>query len=206
MTRHPCMRPAAGRRFPVCLLAGDNVEAQHIKTRLEYLRERREVLFENLRDLNFEFRSGKYPEEDYAAQRAALENEAAETVAEIDLLESEVLIAPASRLTIFLLRQEPHEADLPNLPSFAALRCRFHSRGHHLRHRHRPHHGQARSGGYGRAARPGRRVCPESARTKIDGQGHYSFTVPAMRAACTWSASSTRKPRITDQCRRTPRW
>jgi len=66
-----------------------NVEAQHTKTRLEYLRERREVLYDNLRDLNFEFRAGKYPEEDYAPQRAALENEAAETVAEIDLLESD---------------------------------------------------------------------------------------------------------------------
>jgi cbb3-type cytochrome oxidase subunit 3 len=68
-----------------------NVEAQHHKTRLEYLRERREVLYDNLRDLNFEYRSGKYPEEDYAAQRAMLENEAAETMAEIDLLESDVL-------------------------------------------------------------------------------------------------------------------
>ena len=71
-----------------------NVEAQHAKTRLEYLRERREVLFENLRDLNFEYRAGKYPEEDYAAQRATLENEAAEILAEIDLLESELLPAP----------------------------------------------------------------------------------------------------------------
>jgi len=67
------------------------VEAQHHKTRLEYLRERREVLYDNLRDLNFEYRAGKYPEEDYAAQRTMLENEAAETVAEIDLLESDVL-------------------------------------------------------------------------------------------------------------------
>ncbi len=68
-----------------------HVEAQHNKTRLEYLRERREVLFENLRDLNFEYRAGKYPEEDYASQRAMLENEAAETMAEIDLLESDIL-------------------------------------------------------------------------------------------------------------------
>lgn len=65
-----------------------HVQAQHTKTRLEYLRERREVVFDNLRDLNFEYRAGKYPEEDYAAQRATLENEAAEIVAEIDLLES----------------------------------------------------------------------------------------------------------------------
>jgi cbb3-type cytochrome oxidase subunit 3 len=68
-----------------------HVEAQHHKTRLEYLRERREVLYDNLRDLNFEYKAGKYPEEDYAAQRTMLENEAAETVAEIDLLESDVL-------------------------------------------------------------------------------------------------------------------
>jgi hypothetical protein len=73
-----------------------NPQAQHNKTRLEYLRERRDVLYDNLRDLNFEFRSGKYPEEDYAAQRAALENEAAETVAEIDLLESQTLVALGS--------------------------------------------------------------------------------------------------------------
>ena len=68
-----------------------NVEAQRQKTRLEYLRERREMVYDNLRDLNFEYRSGKYPEEDYASQRAMLENEAAETVAEIDLLESDAL-------------------------------------------------------------------------------------------------------------------
>lgn len=65
-----------------------NIAAQSAKTRLEYLRERQEVLYDNLRDLNFEFNSGKYPEEDYAAQRATLENEAAEVLAEIDLLES----------------------------------------------------------------------------------------------------------------------
>ncbi|MGC2637845.1 MAG: hypothetical protein WA294_11750 [Acidobacteriaceae bacterium] len=70
-----------------------HAEAQRNKTRLEYLRERRETLYDNLRDLNFEFRSGKYPEEDYGAQRAALENEAAETVAEIDLLEAQTFAA-----------------------------------------------------------------------------------------------------------------
>jgi hypothetical protein len=56
------------------------------KTRLDYLRERKEVVYDNLRDLNFEFRAGKYPEEDYAAQRALLEAEAATILAEIDSL------------------------------------------------------------------------------------------------------------------------
>lgn len=64
-------------------------EEQTQKTRLEFLRERKDAVYENLRDLNFEYRAGKYPEEDYAAQRAALENEAAQIVAEIDFLESD---------------------------------------------------------------------------------------------------------------------
>jgi cbb3-type cytochrome oxidase subunit 3 len=63
-----------------------HVEAQTEKTRLDFLEERRDVVYDNLKDLNFEFRAGKSSEEDYAAQRAALENEAAEVVAEIDTL------------------------------------------------------------------------------------------------------------------------
>jgi len=65
-----------------------HVEEQHQKTRLEYLRERKDVLYDNLRDLNFEYRAGKYVQEDYAMQQAALENEAAEVLAEIDVLEA----------------------------------------------------------------------------------------------------------------------
>jgi hypothetical protein len=36
--------------------------SQRQKTRLDYLQERKEQLYENLRDLNFEYRAGKYPE------------------------------------------------------------------------------------------------------------------------------------------------
>jgi len=56
------------------------------KTRLDYLRERKDVIYENLRDLNFEFRAGKYPEDDYARQRESLETEAARVVTEIESL------------------------------------------------------------------------------------------------------------------------
>ena len=62
--------------------------SQKEKTRLDYLLERKEQLYENLRDLTFEFRAGKYPEEDFVAQRALLENETAQLLAEIDLLQS----------------------------------------------------------------------------------------------------------------------
>jgi hypothetical protein len=63
------------------------VAAQSEKTRLEYLRERKDTLYENLRDLNFEYRAGKYREEEYAAERATLESEAAEVLGEMDVIE-----------------------------------------------------------------------------------------------------------------------
>ena len=66
----------------------ENVFAsQREKTRLDYLQERKEQLYVNLRDLNFEYRAGKYPEEDFQAQRTQLENEAALLLAEIDHLQ-----------------------------------------------------------------------------------------------------------------------
>ncbi|MGB9418716.1 MAG: hypothetical protein WCB58_20555 [Acidobacteriaceae bacterium] len=63
-----------------------NVAAQRVKTRLDFLEEQKIVLYDNLRDLNFEYRAGKYPEEDYTAQRAALEAEAAQVLSEIERL------------------------------------------------------------------------------------------------------------------------
>jgi predicted nuclease with TOPRIM domain len=66
----------------------ENVFAsQREKTRLDFLLERKEQLYENLRDLNFEYRAGKYPEEDFEAQRAQLENEASLLLAEIEHLQ-----------------------------------------------------------------------------------------------------------------------
>ena len=57
------------------------------KSRLSFLRERKDVVYENLRDLNFEFKAGKFPEADYVAMRAGLENEAAVILAEIEDIE-----------------------------------------------------------------------------------------------------------------------
>jgi hypothetical protein len=69
------------------------LSAEVEKTRLDYLRERKEVVYDNLRDLNFEYRAGKYPEEDYLAQRTSLEAEAATVMAEMDRLETHSLRA-----------------------------------------------------------------------------------------------------------------
>jgi hypothetical protein len=58
------------------------------KTRLTFLGERKETVYENLRDLNFEYKAGKLPETDYQQMRASLESEAAALLAEIERLES----------------------------------------------------------------------------------------------------------------------
>ena len=57
------------------------------KTRLGYLRERKEAVYDNLRDLNFEFKAGKVPDVDYQSMRTSLEEEAAAIMAEIAKLE-----------------------------------------------------------------------------------------------------------------------
>ena len=58
------------------------------KTRVAYLYERKDVVYENLRDLNFEFKSGKFTQDDFDRMRLSMEAEAARILAEIDQLES----------------------------------------------------------------------------------------------------------------------
>jgi hypothetical protein len=57
------------------------------KTRQAYLRERKEAIYENLRDLNFEFKAGKFPDADYQTMKTSLEDEAAAVLAEIARLD-----------------------------------------------------------------------------------------------------------------------
>jgi hypothetical protein len=58
-----------------------------VKTRAAYLYERKEVVYENLRDLSFEFKSGKFTQADYDGMRLGLEAEAARIMAETEVLE-----------------------------------------------------------------------------------------------------------------------
>ena len=57
------------------------------KTRVSYLRERQEAVYENLRDLNFEYKAGKLPDADYQSLKSSLEEEAATVLAEIARLD-----------------------------------------------------------------------------------------------------------------------
>lgn len=67
------------------------------KTRIDYLRERKDAIYDNLRDLNFEYLAGKYPEQDYNDQRTGLEDEAARVLAEIDRLTARGEVGRRSR-------------------------------------------------------------------------------------------------------------
>jgi hypothetical protein len=62
------------------------------KTRLAYLRERKDVVYENLRDLNFEFKSGKFPDSDYQSMKTSLEDEAAAILSEMASLEGDAFV------------------------------------------------------------------------------------------------------------------
>jgi hypothetical protein len=68
------------------------------RTKLDQLMEQRDAIYDNLRDLRFEFRSGKYSEGDFEAMKAGLENDAAMVLAEIDqVTESQVRRPRGSR-------------------------------------------------------------------------------------------------------------
>ena len=61
--------------------AGDS--APH-RSRLDQLFEKRDTIYDNLRDLKFEYRSGKFAETDFEAMKQTLETEAAVVLAEIE--------------------------------------------------------------------------------------------------------------------------
>jgi hypothetical protein len=78
----------AAALFYIFYLPGD-LYLGPVKTRVSYLRERKEVVYENLRDLNFEYKAGKVPDADYQSLKASLQDEAATLLAEIARLESQ---------------------------------------------------------------------------------------------------------------------
>jgi hypothetical protein len=60
-------------------------DAQPHRTKLDQLMERRDAIYDNLRDLRFEHRAGKFSEADYDEIKQSLEIEAARVLAEMDI-------------------------------------------------------------------------------------------------------------------------
>jgi hypothetical protein len=79
-----CLALAAATIIFIFYIQPDASDLAPHRTKLDQLMERRDSIYDNLRDLRFEFRSGKYSEGDFEAMKVSLENEAALALAEID--------------------------------------------------------------------------------------------------------------------------
>lgn len=79
-----CLGLAAAVFLFIFYIQPDASDLAPHRTKLDQLLERRDTIYDNLRDLKFENRAGKYSEGDYETMRATLENEAALVVAEIE--------------------------------------------------------------------------------------------------------------------------
>jgi hypothetical protein len=79
-----CLGLAAAVFLFVFYIQPDASDLAPHRTKLDQLLERRDTIYDNLRDLKFENRAGKYSEGDYETMKVTLENEAALVLAEIE--------------------------------------------------------------------------------------------------------------------------
>jgi len=86
-----CFALAAAVFLFVFYIQPDASDLAPHRTKLDQLLERRDPIYDNLRDLKFEHRAGKYSEGDYQLMLTSLENEAALVLTEIEqVTESQV--------------------------------------------------------------------------------------------------------------------
>ena len=81
-----CVLLAAGALLFIFNVRLDASDAMPHRTKLDELIDKRETIYENLRDLRFEHRAGKFSEADYDETKRELEIEAARVLAEMDTL------------------------------------------------------------------------------------------------------------------------
>ena len=79
-----CLALAAATMIFIFYIEADPADSAPHRSHLDHLLERRDTIYENLRDLKFEHRAGKYSDQDYEEMKQGLENEAALVLAEIE--------------------------------------------------------------------------------------------------------------------------
>jgi hypothetical protein len=79
-----CVALTAAVLIFIFLIQPDSGDAAPHRSQLDQLLERRDIIYDNLRDLKFEYRTGKFAEEDYEQMKQTLESEAALVLAEIE--------------------------------------------------------------------------------------------------------------------------
>lgn len=91
-----CVALTAAVLIFVFLIQPDRGDAAPHRSRLDQLMERRDIIYDNLRDLKFEYRTGKFAEEDYEQMKQTLEAEAALVLAEIERVTESPGLLPRS--------------------------------------------------------------------------------------------------------------
>jgi hypothetical protein len=79
-----CALLSAAAIFFIFNVKVDESDSAPHRTKLDQLMDRRDAIYENLRDLRFEFRAGKFSEHDFEEIKQSLEVEAARVLAEMD--------------------------------------------------------------------------------------------------------------------------
>ena len=79
-----CFALAAATVLFIFYIEPDASDLAPHRSKLDQLMERRDTIYDNIRDLRFEYRAGKYSEGDYEAMKNSMETEAAMVLAEID--------------------------------------------------------------------------------------------------------------------------
>src|SRR3954468_13607136 len=79
-----CIALTAAVLISIFFIEPDPADSAPHRSRLDQLFEKRDTIYDNLRDLKFEYRSGKFAEADFEAMKQTLETEAAVVLAEIE--------------------------------------------------------------------------------------------------------------------------
>ena len=102
-----CVALAVATMLFIFYIQPDASDLAPHRTKLDQLFERRDTIYDNLRDLRFEYRSGKYSEGDFEAMKTALENEAALVLTEIDQVTESQVKRPRGTLPAAADRSTP---------------------------------------------------------------------------------------------------
>jgi hypothetical protein len=81
-----CIALAAATLIFIFYIEPDPSDSAPHRSRLDQLLERRDTIYENLRDVKFEYRAGKFSDQDYEEMKRGLETEAAAVLAEIEMV------------------------------------------------------------------------------------------------------------------------
>src|ERR1700724_3895630 len=79
-----CVALTAATMIFIFFIQPDASDSAPHRSHLDQLLERRDTIYENLRDLKFEYRTGKFAEQDYEQMRQTLQSQAALVLAEIE--------------------------------------------------------------------------------------------------------------------------